>query len=156
MSTDIAQFSAFLQTELELTSGIHAILERERDALATTDLPGLQQLQQEKTLCLRQLQEHAEKRLQWMKDSGLPQSAQCLRHPDIAAAATISPLWHALESQYQKNQTLSVQLSDIVIQARHRTQQKLKILRGQHNDPHLYNDKGKASSLTQGQGYIQV
>ncbi len=156
MSTDIAQFSAFLQTELELVTGIHTILERERDALSASDIQSLQSLQEEKTLCLRQLQEQAAKRLHWMKSSGLPQSAQCLQHPDIAAAASIRPLWFGLEKQYKKNQTLSVQLSDIVLHARHRTLQKLKILRGQQNDPHLYNDKGKASSLKQGQGYIQV
>ncbi|MCB2385238.1 flagellar export chaperone FlgN [Thalassolituus alkanivorans] len=156
MSTDIALFAAFLQTELELTTGIHAILEQERDALANNDLQGLQTLQQEKALCLRQLQDHAEQRLLWMKASGLPQSAQCLQHPDIAAAANIRLLWSNLENQYKQNQKLSVQLSDIVLHARHRTLQKLKILRGQQNDPHLYNDKGKASSLKQGQGYIQV
>lgn len=156
MSTDIAQFSAFLQTELELTAEIHAVLERERDALAATDLHYLQQLQQKKTHCLQRLQEHAEQRLQWMKESGLPQSAQCLLHPDIATEANIHRLWFEVENQYQKNQHLSLQLSDIVLHARHRTLQKLKILRGQHNDPHLYDDKGKASSLKQGQGYIQV
>ncbi|UXD88278.1 flagellar protein FlgN [Thalassolituus hydrocarboniclasticus] len=156
MRTDTEQFAAFLQTELELATGIHTILEQERDALAASDLQSLQTLQQEKTLCLHQLQEHAANRLQWMKKSNLPQSAQCLQHPDIAAAANIPPLWQKLEEQYKQNQKLSIQLSDIVLHARHRTLQKLKILRGQQNDPHLYNDKGKASSLKQGQGYIQV
>ena len=156
MSIQPGNLEALLDEELTLTRDIHGILEQEKSAIGGSDLATLHSLQQTSALRLSQLKEHANARLQWMQSHGLPLNANCLQHPDLAAAANLHRLWTQLEAQYRSNQTLSRQLSEIVLTARQRTLQKLRILRGQHNDPHLYDGKGKASSLKNGQGYIQA
>ena len=156
MSADTEYFAAMLSQELELTQQIHGILQQEKEALRANDLPVLQQLQQSSGHSLNRLKEHAAGRLQWMASHGLPHSSACLDHPDLQQAANIRLLWQQLEAQYRTNQSLSQQLSDIVLGARQQTIQKLKILRGRENDPHLYDNKGNASNLNQGQGYIQA
>lgn len=156
MSTDTGNLEKMLAEELNLTREIHGILLQERQALTDSDLNALQDLRKTSTLRLSLLKEHARTRLQWMQAQDLPCNATCLQHPAIAAAANIHHLWQQLEAQYRDNQLLSQQLSEIVLSARQRTLQKLRILRGQQNDPHLYDVKGKASSLNKGYGYIQA
>ncbi|WP_430459847.1 flagellar export chaperone FlgN [Thalassolituus sp. LLYu03] len=156
MSLDTGRLAQMLDEELLLTRDIHGILQQEKEALRSNDLDSLHSLQQSSTLRLSQLKDHAGQRLHWMQTNHLPCNADCLNHPDVAPAANIHRLWTQLEAQYRTNQTLSQQLSDIVLGARQRTLQKLRILRGQQNDPHLYDGKGKASSLNKGQGYIQA
>lgn len=156
MSTASAQFEDLLHQEHMLADALHQQLELERDALAANDLQALQELQQHSAQAVENLRTHAAARLQWMQDHDLPISSECLNHPLVATAANIHRLWYDLEIQYHRNQTLSAALADVVLAARHRTQQKLKILRGQHNDPHLYNNKGTTSGLNHGQGFIQA
>ncbi|MDK2779471.1 MAG: flagellar export chaperone FlgN [Pseudomonadota bacterium] len=156
MSIDTQHFASLLDQELTTARDIHGLMLQEKDALSANDLNTLQQLQQTKAARLQTLKDTAQTRLQWMQDQHLDSSAICLSHPDIRRAANIGHLWQELESQYHSNRTLSQQLSDIVLTARHRTLQKLKILRGRQNDPHLYDNKGNANNLSQGQGYIQA
>ena len=156
MSQDNDTLASLLEQELTLAVQLHQLMEQEHTALGANDLQALQELQPQSARQVEQLRNLASDRLQWMKDRQLPLASSCLDHPSLQPAANLRRLWQMLEEQYLRNQKLSEILSEIVLTARFRTQQKLKILRGQQNDPHLYNDKGKASSLKQGQGYIQV
>lgn len=156
MNPDTALFETLLQQEHILAEQLYQLMQQEQQALAAEDLQALQELQPLSADALEQLRLHASNRLQWMQDHDLPHSAACLQHPSMQTAANIHRLWHALDLQYQHNQTLATTLSEVILSARHRTQQKLKILRGQQNDPHLYNVRGQTSRLKQGQGYIQA
>jgi len=156
MSIDTESLASLMAEELTLAQTIFDLLTREKTALKDNDLPALQALRQQNASHLTELKRVAAQRLQWLRQHDLPHSAASLEHPTLAQAANVHRLWQALEAQYRSNQTLSQQLSEIVLTARQRTLQKLRILRGQQNDPHLYDGNGKASSLGKGQGYIQA
>ena len=156
MSIDTQHFAKLLDEELNLARQIHDLMHQERGAIRANDIGTLQHLRTSSSQCLQQLRDHASQRLQWMQNKGMDSADTCLNHPDIHPAANINRLWQELEQQYNRNRKLSQQLSDIVLTARHRTVQKLKILRGRDNDPHLYNDQGKENHLNNGRGYIEV
>lgn len=156
MSQNNDTLASLLKQELTLAVQLHQLMEQEQSALGANDLQALQELQPQSAQTVEQLRNQADLRLQWMKDQQLPLAAACLDHPSLQPAANIRRLWQTLEQQYLRNQKLSETLAEIVLTARFRTQQKLKILRGQQNDPHLYNGKGQANHVPKGQGYIQA
>lgn len=156
MLPDNEIFAQYLSSELQLTSALHQLLEQELAALSDNQLESLSSLQQEKSQQLQQLQQQANKRLQWMTEQQLPHSSTCLERPDLAADANITSLWQQLADSYKANQHTSAILTELVLTARHRTQQQLNILHGKQNDPHLYNANGKTNGVSQGQGYIQA
>ena len=156
MSQDNDTLASLLEQELALAVQLHQLMEQEHTALGANDLQALQELQPRSARQVEQLSNLASDRLQWMKDQQLPLAASCLDHPSLQPAANLRRLWQALEAQYLSNRQLSETLAEIVLAARFRTQQKLKILRGQQNDPHLYNGKGEAKNVQKGQGYIQA
>jgi len=156
MQSDTEFFAALLNTELQTTCTLHSVLQRELSALSGKDIDALQCLIPEKQTLLATLQQQAQQRLQWLIDQDLPHNNQCLQRQDLAAHAEIPSLWQQLIHQYEQNQHLSVRLSEVVLLLRYRTQQQLKILHGRHNDPHLYNNEGKASGLTLGNNCIQA
>ncbi|ASP40626.1 hypothetical protein CHH28_19000 [Bacterioplanes sanyensis] len=156
MSLNIEPFARYLHTELELTTALHQLLVQELDVLKQQQLEELKALQPQKQQLLQDIQACAEQRLGWMTEHQLPHSPDCLEHPDIVNSGEIQPLWQQLASQYDANRHLSETLSDLVLKARYRTQQKLQILRGGNNDPHLYNEHGKTKGVNSGQGYVQA
>jgi len=156
MQSDTEFFAALLNTELKTTCTLHSVLQRELSALSAKDMDAMQHLTPEKQTLLANLQRQAQQRLQWLTEQDLPHNNQCLQRHDLAVHAEIPSLWQQLINQYDKNQHLSVRLSEVVLSLRYRTQQQLKILHGRHNDPHLYNNEGKASGLTLGNSCIQA
>lgn len=156
MSLNTEPFVRYLCTELDIAVQLYEVLNQELDVLKDLSLEALQALQPHKQQLLTQLQQTAEQRLQWMTQQQLPHSPACLQHDCLAAHQDIPLLWQQLADQYDNNRRLSEQLSQLVLQARHRTQQRLQILRGGNNDPHLYNEQGKAKGVNTGQGYVQA
>lgn len=156
MQSDTEFFAALLNTELKTTCTLHSVLQRELSALSAKDMDALKYLTPEKQTLLASLQQQAQQRLQWLTDQNLPHNHQCLLRQDLAAHAEIPSLWQQLIDQYEQNQHLSARLSEVVLSLRYRTQQQLKILHGRHNDPHLYNNEGKASGPALGNSCIQA
>lgn len=156
MLADNEIFAQYLSSELQLTSALHQLLEQELAALSNNQLEPLTALQTEKSQQLKHLQQQASERLKWMEDNELPLSSACLERPEIAANANLISLWHQLADSYKANQHTSAILTELVLTARHRTQQQLNILHGKQNDPQLYSAEGKAKGFSQGQGYIQA
>ncbi|WP_320821274.1 flagellar export chaperone FlgN [Thalassolituus sp.] len=156
MQSDTEFFAELLNTELKTTCTLHSVLQRELSALSAKDMDVLQRLTSEKKTLLTGLQQQAQQRLQWLTDQDLPHNNQCLQRHDLAAHGDIPSLWQQLIKQYEQNQDLSVRLSEVVLSLRYRTQQQLKILHGRYNDPHLYNNEGKASGLALGNSCIQA
>lgn len=156
MAIDVTHLSELLQQEHKIAVALHNLLQHEEKTLVSDDLPLLEEQQGKHQGLVKQLQDHAEKRLQWMQDNNLPLSSECLLHPAIEQEATISRLWHTLSDQYLLNQDLSAKLAEVTLGLRHRTQQKLNILHGRKNEPNVYNKSGKTNSNVQGLGSIQV
>jgi len=146
-------FAQYLSTELQLTSALHQLLEQELAALSTNQLKPLAQIQQQKSILLEQLQQQADKRLQWMTHHNYPHTSKCIKRPEFADHETIPELWQQLGQSYESNQHLSAVLSELVLKLRKRTMDQMNILRGKQNDPHLYNANGKSSGLNKGSGY---
>lgn len=156
MQLDINQFAQQLASELSLTTALQTLLKEESQALVSQNIEQLQALQPTKQALLQNIQQTATHRLRWMEDNHLPTSPKCLEHPDVQAHADIATTWQALAASYEFNRDYSEHLSDLVLKARYRTQQQLKILHGRQNDSHLYNQDGKASGLNRGKGYVQA
>lgn len=156
MTLDCSFLAELLTQELTCAQNMMALLEQEKTALANDDLQALQALQQQSLNELQSLQDQASKRLAWFEQHQFPHSPEFLTHPDVVNAPEIVALWQALEAQYLQNRTMSEKLSDLVLTARYRTQQKLKILRGHENTANLYDEKGQAGNTKPGAGYIKA
>lgn len=156
MQLDINQFAQQLAAELSLTTALQTLLKEESQALVSQNIEQLQALQPTKQALLQNIQQTAASRLRWMEENHLPASPQCLEHPEVQSHADIATTWQALAASYEFNRDYSEHLSDLVLKARYRTQQQLKILHGRQNDSHLYNQEGKASGLNRGKGYVQA
>lgn len=164
MSAQTDTFSQLLTDELALTTQLYQLLAQELATLEKlisrteddTDTVTLSDLQQQKGQLLIRLQQHSHKRLTWMDDQQLPHGSQCLQHPDLIDQPHLHDLWHQLADSYQQNQYQSSVLTELVLQARQRTEQQLYILHGKQNDPHLYNASGKASAAQDNPGYISA
>ena len=152
----ISQFEDFLQQELFLAQQIQALMLKEQTALSDNQIEVLEQLRPLSVDAVNMLKAHSSKRLVWMQQHNLPLNASCLSHPDLNNAVNIRRLWQTLEQQYLSNQKLSAKLAEIVLASRLRAQQKIRILQGRQNAPQLYNNKGEASRLGNGSGYIQA
>ncbi|GGY39242.1 hypothetical protein GCM10011297_10560 [Bacterioplanes sanyensis] len=156
MSLNPEPLARYLHDELALNQRLQQLLHQEVDVLRQLQPEQLQPLQAPKQTLLAQIQQTANERLEWMTSQQLPHSPACLEHPDIANQDQILKLWQQLASAYDDNRQLSAQLTELVLVARHRTQQRLQILRGSNNDPHLYNEQGQAKGVNKGQGYVQA
>lgn len=156
MAIDTLLFSQLLQSELQLTSDLQQVLELEMAALRANDLGPISELQPQKAELLQQIKQQAAIRLDWLTEHNLPHSVDCLQRPELADQAEIQTLWQQLHDSYSNNQQLSERLSELVLTARKRTIDRLNILRGRKNDPHLYNSSGKASGLNKGFGYTRA
>ncbi len=156
MAINVTHFNELLQQEHDLVIALQKLLINEEKTLVNNSLLRLEEQQTKHQVLVKQLQEHAEKRLQWMQSNNMPLSSECLLHPSIQQEASISRLWHSLSEQYLLNQKLSAKLAEVTLGLRHRTQQKLNILHGRKNEPNLYNKSGKTNSNVQGLSSIQA
>jgi len=150
MPMDTARFLELLSSELDTANMLHSLLTQELSALDQGDAGALEALNPAKQQLLNQLRGQASERLNWMSHQQLPHSSECLTATGIAAEPDIIDRWHELAACYEQNRSLSSSLGELVLALRFRTQQKLKILHAQHNDPHLYNEQGKASGHSRG------
>lgn len=156
MATNATHFKELLQQEHSIAAALYDLLLDEEKTIANNKLPQITDQKKQHQLLVTQLQEQAEKRLQWMQDNQLPLSSECLLDPAIQQEATIDRLWHTLSEQYLLNQKLSAKLAEVTLGLRHRTQQKLNILHGRNNEPSVYNKSGKTNPNMQGLNSIQV
>ncbi len=156
MSLNPEPLAHYLNEELALNQRLQLVLLQEVDILREQQPEQLHGLQEPKQTLLAQIQQTASDRLAWMTSQQLSHSPACLEHPAIANHGHIPSQWQQLANLYEENRQLSAQLSELVMHARFRTQQRLQILRGGNNDPHLYNEQGKAKGVTKGQGYVQA
>ena len=156
MQSDSQHFTQLLNSEQELATHLHQLLSDEKTALQSNDLARLQQLQPQRDTAIEELARRAKSRLTWMDDHQLPHSSECLTHPLLQDQPAVANQWQTLAEQYQRNHSLSEQLAEVVLQLRKRKREQLKILRGQQNDPHLYNQNGNTLGLSSSASYIKA
>lgn len=156
MTSNTSFFVQLLEQELDCLSQITKQLNQEQVAIVDGNLEQLETLQPQKNTLLKQLQQQANERLQWMQEQQLPLSNDCLNHFSVDDAKLLSPIWKNLEAEYQHNQILSAKLSEIVLILRHKTQSQIKILFGQLNDNSVYNQQGKENSVGLGRHSVQA
>lgn len=156
MSLDSERLAGLMSSELDASRQLHALLQQELAALKAQQASDLDALNPAKNAAVGELQQAAGARLHFMKTHGLPLNKSCLDHDAMQQSARLQSLWQDLAAQYDANQILSEQLSELVLGLRFRTEQKLKILRARENDPHLYNQKGLASAHGTGSTSIEA
>lgn len=156
MTLDIFAFAELLHQEQHVLNALHKLLLEQQQQLKLNDLAAFEALQPGSAALVAQLQTQCEQRLAWMTEQQLPLSKDCLQLLPSQTRSDIAKIWQQLDLSYQQNQVLSATLAETVLHLRHRTQQKLDILRGQPNESRLYDNKGKASLLAPGQKYVRA
>jgi len=150
MSLDTDEFARLLSSELDASRQLNELLQQELSVVTSHQPMALDTLNPAKEKQVAILRASAGLRLDWMEANQLPVSSECLDHPDIATCKVIATTWQQLAACYESNREISARLSELVLALRFRAEQKLKILHARHNDPHLYNDKGKAAGNSTG------
>ncbi|MEQ3693841.1 MAG: flagellar export chaperone FlgN [Alcanivorax sp.] len=156
MSLDTENFTRLLSSELDTSRELHNLLQQEVVALNDNQPSELERLNPLKQTAVANLRAAAGRRLQWMTDNNLLHSPKSIEHPDLQQTPIALELWQALAAQYETTRQLSASLNEMVLAMRFRTQQKLKILHAQHNDPHLYNENGRAANALRGKQSIEA
>ena len=160
--TDLHQdFYQQLTHELEIAQTLHRLLTQERELLDPPQLHGLKDIQALKKQSLNELQQHSAQRCAWLKAQDISLDKHCIYHPKLQSEDSeqniaMEQLWQRLADQFVENRKLTDMLSNIVLQARQRTQNLLKILRGQKNAPNLYNKSGQAFNTANTNGYAKA
>lgn len=155
------EFYEQLTSELEIARSLHQLLLTERQLLDPPDLKPLQTIQTEKKQQLEALRKTAEQRCKWLSLHDIPLDKHCINHPLLAGQTPednerLLELWQELAAQFEENRRLTDVLGNIVLRARNRTQNLLKILHGQKNVPNLYNKSGHARAAQTGTGFAKA
>jgi flagella synthesis protein FlgN len=150
-----------LQQELAVARTLHRLLCEERKLLDPPDVKALTDLQQIKLQQLNNLKDLSNQRCQWLTEQDIPLDKQCylspLLHSDIPSDnQQLAATWQQLADQFQQNRDLTEILATIVLTARQRTQNLMKILRGQKNTPNLYTKSGQSQTGSAGLGYAKA
>tara|TARA_B110000438_G_scaffold136622_1_gene132056 strand:- start:693 stop:1178 length:486 start_codon:yes stop_codon:yes gene_type:complete len=150
-----------LSQELELACTLHRLLCEERDLLDPPDIEALGELQAIKQQQLAQLQTLNQVRCTWLEEQQIPLDKHCFQHPLLQSVkhednVRLAALWQQLADQFIENRRLTDILSIIVLTARQRTQNLMKILRGQKNSPNLYTKSGQTQGTSTGLGYAKA
>lgn len=156
MTLNTSELLLLLEQEFACLQELGQQLEQEKLAIENNDLAQLEELQPQKNIALKRLQQQANTRLEWLQKHQLPLSNDCLSYFNDQDSNTLVPLWKKLEDKYHHNQQLSATLSEIVLILRHNTQKQIKILHGQFNDAPVYNQLGKKNGLGLGRQSIQA
>lgn len=153
---DLDHLASLLLTELALGRLLQEQLDREREHLRQQDLAALEQDCQRKSALLQHINRLANERLDWMSQRQLPLAEHFLHHPVICQADNICQLWQQLAAQYRFNRERSEQMNELVLTARRRVQQRLRLLRGAPQSTLVYTAKGTTNSQSSSRGYLQA
>jgi hypothetical protein len=153
---DLNQLASLLLTELALGRLLQQQLDQEHEHLRQQNLSALEHGCQRKAALLQHLNTQANQRLDWMKAQQLPLAEHFLQHPAIREADNICQLWQQLAAQYRHNREHSEQLGELVLTARRRVQQRLRLLRGSSQSELVYTHKGKTNNSITPRGYLQA
>lgn len=153
MALQTAFLTELLTSEQQLAEQLHGQLQQQLAAIKHNRLSEFESLRQQSAALLIELQTQAQQRIAWLEQHNLPTNADSLTHP---ALQPLAPLWQSTQQHYQKNQALANILNEVVLHARLRIQQRLKILLGKQNEPYLYDQKGGANHLQSSYGYTQA
>ena len=155
------EFKQQLMLELETAQTLHQLLTKERELLDPPELHALKAIQKEKQQHLTKLKQLTDQRCEWLQQHQIPLDKHCiqhasLRHDDEQQQTELEALWQQLADLFIENRKLTDILSGIVLRARQRTQNLLKILRGQKNAPNLYTKSGQSMSTENSNGYAKA
>lgn len=149
-------FEKLLLSELATGRLLQHCLQAEQTHLHTPDTQALQQDTARKAAILKKLSDMANNRLNWMSQQGLPLSDELTQHALLQDQPKLQRLWQELAAQYQTNRLTAENLSEQVLALRHRTQQQLKLLRGQNTETLTYTNTGNTRSSGDANGYISA
>lgn len=153
---DLNELDRLVLAELALGRLLQHQLDCEHEYLRRQDLLALQQGCQQKSSLLERINQQARQRLDWMQQQQLPTAEEFLQHPLITETPVLGQLWQQLAEQYRQNRQRSEQLSELVLAARHRVQQRLRLLRGPSRSTLVYTQKGKTRGSNDTRGYLQA
>lgn len=161
MTSLYQEFKQQLMLELETAQTLHQLLTQERELLDPPELHALSALQKQKQKHLNHLKQLTDQRCAWLEKHQIPLNRECIhhnaiRHEDVQQQAELEALWQQLADLFVENRNLTDVLSNIVLTTRQRTQNLLKILRGQKNAPNLYTKRGQSLNTENSSGYAKA
>ena len=161
MASLYQEFKQQLMLELETAQTLHQLLTQERELLDPPELHALKAIQKQKQHHLSKLKQLTDQRCEWLNQHQIPLDQHCIQHPslrhdDEQQQAKLEDLWQQLADLFIENRKLTDVLTGIVLRARQRTQNLLKILRGQKNAPNLYTKNGQSLNTENTSGYAKA
>lgn len=148
----VQQLSSMLAAEQDAINRLSDILNAESQALSQRNLEELRSTAQAKKLALQTLHDTVQQRLTFLASQAIDASEHgfqaILTTLPHQARVSLNTQWQTLKSSFETLQQNNQQNGQIIHQSRARTQAMLKILRGQINQPNLYNQAGAAQALS--------
>jgi flagella synthesis protein FlgN len=133
-----------LTQEVQCTASLLGCLNAERTALATRDMPALEQTIGEKLQYTGALEQLEQQREQLVAELGFGPGAEELRRcfKSLAQADTLYQLWQEVLTNLESCRNGNLTNGGILEAGRQHVEQALLILRGQSGAPSLYNPSG--------------
>lgn len=144
-----SELKVLLKQETSLSESLQHCLNEEKSALISLKLDQLNPLISQKNQFLKQLQQAASKRQQWLQVNGFLSS-------DIAVAQLtalepeLADLWSGLEQSVKNNQHQNLVNGEIISQSKSRNQQMMNILGIQSRQSSVYTGNGKTDGKGSG------
>jgi len=149
MATPTALSSSMTQA-IELLESLNTLLIAERSALKERDTANIQSVLEQKTGLLKQLEQNASARSQFLASAGFNGDELGMENyleSLPVAASQLKQQWLALKEKLQTCKDANQVNGTIVHRSKTQVETLLNILRGQSGQQRIYNDTGKSSSV---------
>lgn len=141
---------ALLQSELDDTQRLFALMETEKQQLESRNLEALQQLLPDKAEILTAIENKHLQRGDWQQLAGVKHGDEALRdylieQQDVAASACLS-IFDQLKKDLKNCSDYNTLNGLIISNSKRRNSQRLNIYRGKPQEKSLYNARGGSTS----------
>lgn len=150
-----AELNSTFEQDLPATTQLLHLLESERKALEQRKYDDFQEIVSDKHALLAQLETHSTVRQQLLEQAGFTDERSCLQAAGQQAPAT-AKAWQQLGTQWLRCQELNEINEKIAKRTRLVVGQILDLMRGQSNQPKLYNQSGDTSASNSGRTITSV
>jgi len=148
-------FSAAIDEAAALLDQLYQLLQAERQSLATTDADKTQEILQQKTELLQQLQQSSEQRSQLLTargfsadEAGVHAFFATLPQPE---SKTLATQWQALQQKLLACREENLINGKVIHRSRRQIESLLDTLRGKDSHQRIYTGSGEAKSVNAGQ-----
>jgi len=149
MSQFIDQLKSFLKQDISDLNNLISVLEREKETLKTRDSASIEAIAKNKSTFVQALEARAKLKAKSFASSGLGiRPGQVEKTLTTLGDTELMGLWKTSQQKLAFCKDRNLVNGNVIARSLQRTNRLMTIVRGQHNAPNLYGQKGKAQSYT--------